>query len=197
MEQKKSNVGTVVLAIIITSIAVGGGVYTWQSSQVIQPTVKEVTQPAVTTPVASVSALNMDGLSFTLPKDWVLAERTARFDSGGVWDVAKFKVPDLKYNVTLAMEVFKNDVTYKIDSAAELLKTTVSGAKIYNTDYYHGTTASYDLIYSGNIYSINFPRVESDQPRPANNRDDMWFPNTTVTANDTLNFLATVQLKSN
>jgi hypothetical protein len=46
MEQGKSNVGAVVLAIIITAIVVGGGVYLWQKNQLKQ----EITTPAVTTP---------------------------------------------------------------------------------------------------------------------------------------------------
>lgn len=50
MEQEKSNVGTIILAIIITAVVVSGGVYMWQKNQVSPPTTKEVAQPAVTTP---------------------------------------------------------------------------------------------------------------------------------------------------
>lgn len=49
MEQGKSNVGTIVLAIIITAIVVGGGVYLWQKNQIVQPNEKSVT-PVATTP---------------------------------------------------------------------------------------------------------------------------------------------------
>lgn len=49
MEQGKSNVGAVALAIIITAIVVGGGVYLWQKNQTVQPK-EEITTPVVTTP---------------------------------------------------------------------------------------------------------------------------------------------------
>lgn len=77
MEQGKSNVGTVALAIIITAIVVGGGVYLWQKNQTAQPK-QEVTTPAVTTPTKEEPteplSYSTNGVSATVSK------KTASFD---------------------------------------------------------------------------------------------------------------------
>jgi len=61
MEQEKSNVGSVVLAIVITAIVVGGGVYYFQqnTTKTDQPTAKttEVTTPKVVTTPAPQKSL--------------------------------------------------------------------------------------------------------------------------------------------
>ncbi|MEK7528922.1 MAG: hypothetical protein AAB592_04085 [Patescibacteria group bacterium] len=82
MEQGKSNVGAVVLAIIITAVVVGGGIYLWQKNQVSQPTGNEVTQPAVTTPVVKEEpteplSYSTSGVSATVSKKTVSFDYTA------------------------------------------------------------------------------------------------------------------------
>lgn len=61
MEQGKSNVGTVVLAIVITAVVVGSGVYYFQqnTAKIDQPTVKktDVTTPKVATTPAPKKSL--------------------------------------------------------------------------------------------------------------------------------------------
>lgn len=173
MEQK-NNVLAIALAIIITALVVGGGVYWWQKNQVSQPITKEITAPVV-----SDSVLYIADLSFTLPKGWLLDK-----------EVAKIKVPDPKYNVILPMRVMVSD--YKIDQEAnKLLEETSSGAKIYR-NICAPAIECYYLVYNGKTYSIDFEMVESNQPAPEN-LDGLWSPDTTVTRNDTLNFLTTVK----
>lgn len=45
MEQAKSNTVSIFHVFIITAIVVGGGVYMWQKSQIVQPTVQKVIEP--------------------------------------------------------------------------------------------------------------------------------------------------------
>jgi len=62
MEQGKSSVGTIILAVIITAILVGGGVYMWKNKtpEVIKEAVTQNEKPAVSTqkPELQVSFLN-------------------------------------------------------------------------------------------------------------------------------------------
>ena len=58
MEQEKSGVGAVVLAIIITAVVVGGGVYFWQKTQVGQPQQETRKQEQTTTRPATLPAEN-------------------------------------------------------------------------------------------------------------------------------------------
>ena len=51
MGQGKSNIGPLALAVIITAIVVGGGVYLWQKNQMIQP--KQETPEQATAPSPS------------------------------------------------------------------------------------------------------------------------------------------------
>ena len=79
MKQEKYSTMMITLAILITTIIVGGGVYLWQKNQVNQPITEEVTQQAVVTPVVKEEpteplSYSTTGVSVTLSK------KTATFD---------------------------------------------------------------------------------------------------------------------
>lgn len=62
MQQAK----VVALAIIITAIVVGGGVYMWQKSQVVQPTAQKVIEPVVTKTPAKEEPVKSEPLSYSM-----------------------------------------------------------------------------------------------------------------------------------
>lgn len=76
MEQSKSNVGVMALAIIITAVVVGGGVYLWQKNQTTQP--KEQAKTPITTPT---NVEPTEPLSYSINGASVsVAKKTAPFD---------------------------------------------------------------------------------------------------------------------
>lgn len=62
MQQTK----VVVLAIIITAIIVGSGVYMWQKNQVVQSTAQKVTEPVVTKTPAKEEPAKSEPLSYSM-----------------------------------------------------------------------------------------------------------------------------------
>ncbi len=80
MEQEKSNMGAVAIAIIITAIVVGGGAYLWQKNQTAQPT-EQVTKLAVTTPTKEEPteplSYSINGVSASVSKNTVPFDYTA------------------------------------------------------------------------------------------------------------------------
>ena len=146
----------------------------------ITPSSTTTTSEVKVAPTASV--LTMAGLNFTLPKDWVLQKIEKE-------SMAKIKVPDAKYNVVVPMQVTKSKHVIAKDD--KLLKTTAAGAKIYDNACAPGI-ACYYLVYGGSTYDVAFDEVASNQQPPAN-LDGVWFPDTTVTTKDTLDFVASVK----
>lgn len=143
-----------------------------------------------TVPVVEKAAtLDIAGLSFVLPDGWSVQEMTKESNKVGARDVAKISVPDPKYNVVIPMTVAKSD--HEIGKVNSLQKEAASGAKIYSNAC-APTIVCYYVVYNGNTYDVVFEEPESDQPVPEN-LDGVWFPSTTVTADDTLNFLSTVK----
>ncbi len=134
---------------------------------------------------ASVSTMQIEGLTFTLPNGWSVAS-----NANGQADL---NVPDPQYHVTIPMEVILNPGYATLSDAQQeaLLKTTASGAKIYENTC-APSIACYFLEYNGNLYDVAFGEPNSNEPVPAN-LEGAWYPSTTVTADDTLNFTATVQ----
>jgi hypothetical protein len=180
MQQTKA----VVLAIIITAVVVGSGVYLLQRNQVSKSTVESEVLPVIST-----STLNIAGLSFTLPEEWNSKEIIIEQNKIRKWEVAKIKFPDPKYDVILPMRVLVTNHT--IDNNDVLLRETSSGAKIYE-NFCAPATACYYLGYKNKTYEIVFETAESDQPVPEN-LDEVWFPDTIITEEDTLNLLSTVR----
>lgn len=136
-----------------------------------------------------IAPLEIAGLKFTLPTNWTLQKIQKESNKVSTWEVAKIKVPDPKYNVILPMQVVKSD--HKIKSDDKLLSQGLSGAKIYQNAC-APAIACYYLVYNGNTYGVTFAEVESDQPVPKN-LDGVWFPDTIITVEDTLNFMASVK----
>ena len=62
MQQTK----VVALAIIITAIVVGSGVYMWQKSQIVQPTAQKATEPVVTKTPAKEEPVKSEPLSYSM-----------------------------------------------------------------------------------------------------------------------------------
>ncbi len=172
----KTNPWSIVLAVVII-VAIIGGAYLLQRNQVSK------------VPVSSTGSLNIAGLSFTLPEDWNLKEIVTEQNKISKWEVAKIEVPDPEYNVILPMKAFVTD--YTIDNNDVLLRETSSGVKIYE-NICAPAIACYYLVYKNNTYEIVFETVESNQPVPEN-LDGVWFPDTTITREDTLNLLSTVR----
>jgi len=70
MEQGKSNMGTVVLAIIITAVVVGGGVYLWQQNQIPVVPTPPVTVDTNVTPKQSGTTFDGKVYKITYPVGW-------------------------------------------------------------------------------------------------------------------------------
>lgn len=192
MKQGKSNMEMIIFVVVITTIVVSGGAYLWQKNQTLQSK-QEIKTSAVTMPTKeefdNISTLNIGGLSFTLPQDWLLENITTGQNKRSNWEVAKIKVPDPKYHVTLPMRILISD--HEIYQTDTFLRETPSGAKIYD-NFCAPTIACYYLVYNGKTYDIAFEVVESNEQAP-DNLDGIWFPSTTVTKNETLDFLTTVE----
>ena len=132
----------------------------------------------------SASTLQIGGLSFVLPQGWSV--------ESNINGQAMIAVPDPKYHVTIPFDVSAASAEDKaVVSSSQLLKTTASGAKIYDAVCAPGI-ACYYMVYNGNTYDLNFDEPQSNEPVPTN-LDGVWFPSTTVTSDDTLNFAGTVK----
>jgi|GEM_PF-2057458 len=162
-------------------------------------------------PGYAASTVKMLDLSFALPTGWSVDKTESSSTSTGTVVTTDMKVPDPKYTVTIPVEIVKNPNYATMDDVQKgaLLKTTDSGAKIYENECAPGI-ACYYVVYATrvcpptndstptcqaiveNIYDVSFGEPNSNEPAPAN-LDGPWFPSTTVTAADTLNFVATVK----
>ncbi len=182
----------VIFTITITTIVISSGAYLWQKNQTLRSK-QEVKTPVVVIPTKkesdSISILNIAGLSFKLPPGWLLDTIITEQNKMSNRKIAKIKVPDPGYHVILPMRILISD--HKIYQTDTFLKETPSGAKIYD-NFCAPTIACYYLVYNGKTYDIAFEVVESNEQAP-DNLDGIWFPGTTITENDTLNFLATVE----
>jgi uncharacterized protein YxeA len=191
--RSKQEIKTSAVTVSTKEESVGGGAYLWQKNQTPRSK-QEIKNSAVTVSTKeeseSISILNIGGLSFKLPQDWLLENITTGQNKKSNWEVAKIKVPDPKYHVILPMRILISDhEIYQADTF--LLRETPSGAKIYD-NFCAPAIACYYLVYNGKTYDITFEVVESNEQAP-DNLDGIWFPDTTVTKNETLDFLNTVE----
>ncbi|MBM3204736.1 hypothetical protein FJZ48_02020 [Candidatus Uhrbacteria bacterium] len=136
------------------------------------------------------SVLAIEGLRFDLPNGWNLDRLEKSSNKAGTWSVAWIKVPDPKYQVKIPFQVSTSNDPLDKDKRT-LLKETSSGAKIYDEGC-APAIACYELIFKGVRYEVSFGEPKSNQDAPKD-LDGPWFPDTTVTEEDTLNFLATVR----
>ncbi|OGL99645.1 hypothetical protein A2318_01560 [Candidatus Uhrbacteria bacterium RIFOXYB2_FULL_45_11] len=166
-----------IVIVVIIMIVLVGGVYLFQRNQVGELS------------VSSPESLDIAGLSFALPEDWNLKEIVTEQNKISKWEVAKIEVPDPKYDVILPMKAFIIDRA--IDDSDVFLRETSSGGKIYE-NFCAPAVACYHLVYKNNTYEIVFGTVESNEPVPEN-IDGVWFPNTIITSEDTLNLLSTLK----
>ena len=187
MKQNKSKRNIIIIVIVMSMIFIGRGLYLWQKNKL---SVNNQVMPTKETSFVSDSILNIDTLSFTLPEGWDVDEIITHQNKIGSWKIVKIKVPDPKYRVIMPMKIMISK--HKIDNdTTPLLKKTSSGAEIY-LEACAPAIACYRLVYNDKIYDIVFNPVESNQPTPEN-LDGIWFPDTIVTKDDTLNFLSTVK----
>lgn len=156
------------------------------NEQVAKPPIADLPTNEVTS-----QYFTMAGLAFLLPENWIAQQPTSNNDG---WQFAKIQVPDPNYHVTMRMQIKKQDGNDLVGRDELPLKKTVSGAAIYNAGC-DGAIACYTMLYKGTTYSVNFGDVASDQPVPPNADQEMggWHPDTIITSDDTLNFLATVK----
>lgn len=119
------------------------------------------------------------GLTFDLPVGWQVY-------SVGEMSVT-ILVPDPQYIVRLPFSV--EEVAVDL-STHGLLQTTSAGAEIYKEVCAPGS-CSY-ISYKGKTYLATFGPPESDEPVPENQDGSVWFPSTSVTHEEKMEFLATV-----
>ncbi len=193
------NVMKKIILVAVVSILFTGCAWLTKENTQIQPSSTKTTQtqnnlitPKETDKTLGGSKMEIAGLSFTLPKGWSLLKVEKVSNTASDIDMAKIKVPDPKYNVIIPMTVFKNNQIVDVDKNVNiLLRETSLGGKIYEQDC-APAIACYYLVYKGNTYDISFAEPESNEPMPENSEGPV-FPSTTITSNDTLNFMATVK----
>lgn len=137
-------------------------------------------QVSSTGSVSASSTVEISGLTFALPKHWIVQTK--------VWGTARIKVPDPSYDVIIPVHVDKID---RVNPALRLVQTSASGAKLY-MDACAPSIACYQMAYRGNSYEVVFAQPQSNEPAPEDG-DGPWFPSTTVTEKDALNFFASVK----
>jgi hypothetical protein len=142
-----------------------------------------------TVPTApQVRTVAMRDVFFVLPAEWEATEVVHKSNKGGTWDETALRVPDPAYHVSIPFSFGKTDVSVKGQSP---ILTTPSGADIYADDC-APAIACYLIAYKGSVYSAGFGAPKSDEPAPAN-PEGPWFPSTTVTASQTLQFVSSIK----
>jgi hypothetical protein len=179
---QKTNPWRITLVVTIIIIIIGSGIYLLQRNQENKSATKNEAPS-----VDSVSTLNIMNLSFKLPEDWNLNKINKEQNKFLTGEVAKIEIPSSKYHIILPMAVYTTD--YTIINNDILIKETSSGAKIYENICAPGKC--YFLVHKNKTYDIRFFPVESDQPVPEN-LTGVWFPDSTLTDDDLLNFVSTI-----
>ena len=152
-------------------------------------------------PLASPTSVTADGLTMDLPAGWVVQniephqEKSDKYqgvyeDNTYKWEVAKIKVPDPQYNVVIPVEVAPYPGI--VDETTTLLATSPAGTKVYGDACAPSLACYIVMTANGMNYHVTFEEPESDQPVPAN-LDGVWFPDTTVTADEALSVVATAR----
>jgi hypothetical protein len=170
------NISTVVILALF-----GAGCASTDSAT--QSTAKSAQEEIATTVMMPIS-----GMQFTLPRNWKLEKLDQKSGGMGKQDIAIINVPDPKYHVTIPMivtEYGSAEPTEKPDAV------TATGVKIY-ADACAPAISCYTVFYKGTSYGVHFSEPDSNEVAPEN-LDGVWFPSTTVTEKDTLNFLSTVK----
>ncbi|MDD5251619.1 MAG: hypothetical protein PHT12_03215 [Patescibacteria group bacterium] len=188
-----------VVAIVVAAVVVTASV-TWlvASKTAVNYVAPEVpihelaaapTTPAVTSP----GTVTISGLTFELPAGWVTQEVVDQKNAVSTWQEAKIKVPDPKYNVIIPVDVAKqSDAIVKIvNEENKPIQTLPTGDAIYG-EACAPALGCYYVKHGDTLYLVSFNEPESDQPAPAN-LEGPWFPDTTVTQAEILNFVATVK----
>lgn len=185
MKHTKSNVQALTIIAILIVIILGCSVFLLQRSHVRINGTKNSASQQMT------SKLKISGLTFTLPNGWNVKNIETTQNNMDSFEVANIQVPDQKYTVIIPVSVLVSD--YAIQNSDQLLKQTPSGAKIY-ANTCAPALACYYIVLDGMTYDITFEMPQSNQPAPQD-VSGVWFPNTSVTAIDTLNFVSTVTKK--
>jgi len=138
--------------------------------------------------IATTVTMPISGMQFTLPKNWKLEKLDQKSGGMGKQDIAIINVPDPKYHVTIPMIITEYG---SAEPTEQPIKVTPTGVKIY-VDACAPAISCYTVFYKGTSYGVHFSEPDSNEV-PPQNLDGVWFPSTTVTEKDTLNFLSTMK----